>query len=1100
MNKLFANLVLSILVVSCQFTTPPSETATGEKGNPQTKAPVVNAGPDQSVIDLDGNGSQEVILNGYVLNPLAKINLYRVMSNGQSLSSGNSQNIFKQTLSLKTGIHTLTFEATNSLNLKGSDTVVVQVKAAAIIPTPPPITTPITNTAPMVQGGEDFTVSDSDLNGFEKIRLKALASDTQNNIISYLVSENGTKIAEGNLPSVLTQEISLSVGAHTLTLEVRDAGGLSATDSVVVSVVRPAVVIPPPVTKPGFCANHGSRCQFSGIWTIRYGAGRFWSRKTFSPDSNGGVMCDDSIFGDPIIGTLKTCELFSAGSAPNTAPQINAGADVTLTDADKSGSESVTLVGSASDAENNISLYRLLLNGSELAAGSASSILTRSVSFPIGTHTLMMEVYDVDGLKGSDSLVVIVSQGQSTAEEDDVNLTPYITQYKGAIKNPYYSVREWPVLSVDQSSNHHYFFQVWDSANSKVVERRYDATPESQRLYPVPLGSYNPQAHRANYTRFIRQGEGAIESSGSWDDVYKSLDDNHSALYGGWSENYKYDGVNTGNTASPATDQMFKLQFEKVGYISTELGSPNNFTSMSYSGFGHGITNSAQLDSDTERNYLYRSWIRATPGHLSYVDTHAEEAADNYIGLFAHSFQSLGRSGSEVGALTKMIMAGSYLDRDLKDLLKVHGHYGAQLLSLFRQSLPYADDQGGELPPENELFHRPVYSSSGNDISPEYVDSNYGYHGYNDGLHVYRMAHKASHMSTPAPLVVANARNVRIFSGSDLEEDVHVNDWGYFGSNEATISGTKLVTTVVAKDFRRIEVLVDLKDSIDLLGRTLTFSLKPIYFNQSHVIDIEKLATNHALNPGQSAHFYRLSFNYDQRLPRTRMSVGIFASNGVHKSLPAFINVIFLGNSMVKDTNSFNAYYYPPAMDNSFVPWGNTSDASAAKNRNKRPVITAKNGLRVNVAKNQEFRLPLTCTDPEGFPTRIYKWLHQIGRYDQTSQELVFTANELASDRLESIHIICSDGTAGYSAETVKLAVGSAVDETRGAIYCSGDQSNCQLPDTGRYQVFYGRLENPHYPYLSKIVSGVSSVACKEDTFGNPGTWVGNFCYYKPVQ
>jgi hypothetical protein len=64
---------------------------------------------------------------------------------------------------------------------------------------------------------------------------------------------------------------------------------------------------PLPTPQPGwtFCAWENTRCAFTGTMEVHYGAnGTFTSARTFT----GGVDCNNSIFGDPLVGLVKWCE------------------------------------------------------------------------------------------------------------------------------------------------------------------------------------------------------------------------------------------------------------------------------------------------------------------------------------------------------------------------------------------------------------------------------------------------------------------------------------------------------------------------------------------------------------------------------------------------------------------------------------------------------------------------------------------------------------------------------------------------------------------------------------------------------------------------
>lgn len=61
------------------------------------------------------------------------------------------------------------------------------------------------------------------------------------------------------------------------------------------------------------CAVENGTCTFSGTREVRYGAGTKWNIKTFTSVAN----CNNQVFGDPIQGVAKTCEVSSIDqSAP----------------------------------------------------------------------------------------------------------------------------------------------------------------------------------------------------------------------------------------------------------------------------------------------------------------------------------------------------------------------------------------------------------------------------------------------------------------------------------------------------------------------------------------------------------------------------------------------------------------------------------------------------------------------------------------------------------------------------------------------------------------------------------------------------------------
>jgi hypothetical protein len=88
----------------------------------------------------------------------------------------------------------------------------------------------------------------------------------------------------------------------------------------------PPTIAPVPAPAPSsweFCANENGVCSFSGTKQVRYGVGSSFTVKTFS----SSVNCSNAVFGDPLSGADKICEIANvtvapapAGPAPAPAP------------------------------------------------------------------------------------------------------------------------------------------------------------------------------------------------------------------------------------------------------------------------------------------------------------------------------------------------------------------------------------------------------------------------------------------------------------------------------------------------------------------------------------------------------------------------------------------------------------------------------------------------------------------------------------------------------------------------------------------------------------------------------------------------------------
>ncbi len=62
---------------------------------------------------------------------------------------------------------------------------------------------------------------------------------------------------------------------------------------------------PTPTPQWVFCSNEYQNCNFSGTKIVRYGKGGTWVSGSFT----NGVFCDNSVFGDPLIGVVKQCDV-----------------------------------------------------------------------------------------------------------------------------------------------------------------------------------------------------------------------------------------------------------------------------------------------------------------------------------------------------------------------------------------------------------------------------------------------------------------------------------------------------------------------------------------------------------------------------------------------------------------------------------------------------------------------------------------------------------------------------------------------------------------------------------------------------------------------
>lgn len=186
-------------------------------GPPANQNPTAAAGADQTVVDTDGNGTESVTLNGSASSdPEGPIAGYQWTEGSSTLgTTANISPVFD------VGAHTVTLTVTDSDGATATDLVVITVDPQ-----------PGVNQPPVADAGPDITVTDDDGNGVELVVLESFNStDPEGPIASYEWSKNGSVIATAN-----GFVVSQPVGVNIITLTVTDSGGLTATDTLTVTV------------------------------------------------------------------------------------------------------------------------------------------------------------------------------------------------------------------------------------------------------------------------------------------------------------------------------------------------------------------------------------------------------------------------------------------------------------------------------------------------------------------------------------------------------------------------------------------------------------------------------------------------------------------------------------------------------------------------------------------------------------------------------------------------------------------------------------------------------------------------------------------------
>jgi len=183
------------------------------------RSPIANAGPDQTV-EATSPSSASVTLDGTASSdPDGSITTFTWTGDfGTALGA-------TPTVALSVGTHTITLTVTDNGGLTGMDTVQVTV-----IEVPP-----------IANAGSDQTVP-AGATCAASVSLDGTGSSDPNagSLTFTWTGDFGT--ASGATPTV-----ALSMGSHTITLMVTDNGGLTASDTVIVTVLdtTPPLLVPP---------------------------------------------------------------------------------------------------------------------------------------------------------------------------------------------------------------------------------------------------------------------------------------------------------------------------------------------------------------------------------------------------------------------------------------------------------------------------------------------------------------------------------------------------------------------------------------------------------------------------------------------------------------------------------------------------------------------------------------------------------------------------------------------------------------------------------------------------------------------------------------
>ena len=80
----------------------------------------------------------------------------------------------------------------------------------------------------------------------------------------------------------------------------------TSTATAIATPTPTPTLTPTPIPTWTTCAVENAFCSFSGTVLVRYVANSTWVSGTYTD----GVLCANSVFGDPLYGTVKSCQIY----------------------------------------------------------------------------------------------------------------------------------------------------------------------------------------------------------------------------------------------------------------------------------------------------------------------------------------------------------------------------------------------------------------------------------------------------------------------------------------------------------------------------------------------------------------------------------------------------------------------------------------------------------------------------------------------------------------------------------------------------------------------------------------------------------------------
>ena len=179
--------------------------------------------------------------------------------------------------------------------------------------------------------------------------------------------------------------------------------------SVVTPPITPAPITSQPTQSPtsapagyAFCATENQTCSFTGQKSVAYGANNNFTMMNLS----GGTECTNSVFGDPIVGTVKACYIKDIPTQVPIPPVATDTTPPSVLIVSPSPNASVSNIVTANiTVTDNVGIAKIELYKDGILVGTSTSspysFAWDTTKDANGTHTLIAMAYDVSANRAS---------------------------------------------------------------------------------------------------------------------------------------------------------------------------------------------------------------------------------------------------------------------------------------------------------------------------------------------------------------------------------------------------------------------------------------------------------------------------------------------------------------------------------------------------------------------------------------------------------------------------------------------------------------------------------------------------------------------------